>query len=90
MKPSNLAPHPIHPNHFLLHALNAILVFGLGIAADVAIVHYLHNQPKTVVWQGGEVQEGFILSHQPLPDTNSPVNLGIASDGTLVWRVPKP
>jgi hypothetical protein len=79
-------PHPIHPTHFLLHALNFVLVFCAGVAADVAVVHHLAHQPQTVRWVGGEIQEGYVAPAPRLPGTNQLVEIGMTERGQCVWR----
>lgn len=75
----------IHSGHYFLHFAAGLIVFLAGIAADVTIVHWLHNRPHTVRWQNGETQTGWRRKDQEFNKTNI-FEFGMTEDGSLVWR----
>lgn len=83
----NKTPYKVHFKHHLLHSLWSVLVFASGIGADVGIMDYKHSRPKSVLWQDGTRQVGFVMPKNTLPPQGTPVQLGVAEDGMIVWRV---
>ena len=75
----------IHWKHYVIHGIHATIVFLLGVAADLAIVHHLHSRPIAVRWESGETQTNFIPS-SVLPATNQPIQIGWTENGYPVWR----
>jgi hypothetical protein len=86
------------PPHFFRHLISGLIVFALGLVADVTIVEIIHNRKHTVVWANGEVQRDFTLGM----NTNSPaaadgngngtngLELGYLDNGQIVWRIARP
>ena len=72
-------------NH-VLHFFWAIVVFGLGVLADIGVVEYLHHRPHRVVWQSGDVQTNYYSHAQTLPPTGTRIEIGAVDDGSLTWR----
>jgi hypothetical protein len=79
---------PLHGGHFLLHFLSGVIVFALGIGADMWLLDHRQPRPLDVRWAGGEFQPGVLLTNFPLTNFSG-VEEGAADNGTLVWR-PKP
>ena len=84
---------PIRPGgtlkpHHIRHLITGTLVFLLGIAANEALVYLRQHAPKQVRWTATELQPDYALP-TGLPPTNIQVDIGIADDGTVVWRARK-
>jgi hypothetical protein len=65
--------------------ISGTLVFLLGIAANEALMAARRHWPKRVRWNATEIQRDYAIP-AGLPTTNVPVEIGIAEDGTVVWR----
>lgn len=77
--PKTLQPHTIR------HLISGTLVFLLGIAANEALMYWRRHSPRQVRWNATEMQRDYSFPGG-LPPTNVPVDMGIAEDGTVVWR----
>jgi hypothetical protein len=71
--------------HHIRHLISGTLVFLLGIAANEAITCLRRHWPRQVRWTAAEVQRDYSIPNG-LPSTNAQVEMGIAEDGTVVWR----
>lgn len=82
---------PIRPTktiqaHHIRHLISGTLVFLLGIAANEALMYLRRHSPRRVRWTATEMQTDYALPNA-LPPTHVQVDMGIAEDGTVVWRV---
>jgi hypothetical protein len=80
-------PKTIQPHH-IRHLISGTLVFLLGIAANETLMCLRRHWPKRVRWTRTETQLDYSIP-AGLPSTNVQVEMGIAEDGTVVWRVRK-
>ncbi len=78
-------PKTIQPHH-IRHMITGTLVFVLGIAANEGITYVRAHWPRHVRWSPAETQHDYLVPNG-LPGTNMQVEMGIAEDGTVVWRV---
>ena len=76
----------VHFVHHLLHLAYGSAVLGLSVLVHVLISHHIQNTAKTVHWDAGEIETNFIIHpvHQ-----QGLVQIGVAEDGTVVWRIKK-
>ena len=74
--------------HHIRHLVSGSLVFLLGIAANETLMYLRRHAPKQVRWTATELQPDYALP-TGLPATNVQVDMGIAEDGTVVWRARK-
>ncbi len=84
---------PIRPQstikpHHIRHIISGTLVFFLGIAANETLMFLRRHAPRRVRWNPTETQPDFSVPAS-LPATNVQVDMGIAEDGTVVWRTHK-
>src|SRR5262245_1461558 len=81
------------PPHFFRHIISGIIVFSLGLVADVTIVEIIHNRKHTVIWANGEIQRDYIFhASTTSPDftaTNG-VEIGYLDNGQITWRTAQP
>jgi len=77
-------PRTLQPHH-IRHLISGTLVFLLGIVANEGLMHLRRHSPKQVRWTATETQPDYLIP-AGLPATNAQVDMGIAEDGTVVWR----
>jgi len=77
-------PRTLQPHH-IRHIISGTLVFLLGIAANEALMYLRRHSPRQVRWTATESQRAYWLPNG-LPATNVAVEMGVAEDGTVVWR----
>ena len=76
----------VHPVHYLMHIASGLIVFLLGLCADVYIVERIRNQPRATLWIGGRVETNVVIS-QGLPNSST-IQVGLRQDGAIIWRDP--
>jgi hypothetical protein len=72
--------------HHVRHLLTGSLVFIMGIAANETLVILKRRIPRTVQWNQNDIQHDYVVPIG-LPPTNRMIDVGVADDGTIVWRV---
>ena len=77
-------PKTLKPHH-IRHMISGTMAFLLGVAANEALLYLRRHWPRQVRWTGTEIQRDYSLPGA-LPLTNVQVEMGIAEDGTVVWR----
>jgi hypothetical protein len=77
-------PKTFQPHH-IRHIVSGTLVFLLGIAANEMLMYLRRHWAKQVRWNTTEVQRDYAIP-SGLPPTNVAVEMGIAEDGSVVWR----
>ena len=77
-------PKTLQPHH-IRHIISGTLVFLLGIAANEALTYLRRHSPRLVRWTATEMQRDYSIPGG-LPPGNVQVEMGIAEDGTVVWR----
>jgi hypothetical protein len=82
---SPIRPMKTFQPHHLRHLISGTVVFFLGIAANEFLTYVRRTWPRTVHWGTHEIQRNYRIP-SALPPTNVPVDVGIAEDGTIVWR----
>jgi hypothetical protein len=80
-------PKTLKPHH-IRHIISGMLVFLMGIAANEALTYVRRHWPRHVRWNASEMQKDYSIPGG-LPPTNVQVEMGIAEDGTVVWRARK-
>ena len=65
--------------------ISGTLAFLLGVATNEMLLYLRRHWPKHVRWTASEVQRDYSMP-AGLPGTNVVVDMGIAEDGTVVWR----
>jgi hypothetical protein len=68
--------------------ISGTMAFLLGIAANEGLLYLRRHWPKQVRWTPAEIQSDYYMPNG-LPATNVLVDMGIAEDGAVVWRVRK-
>lgn len=76
--------------HVARHFISGVIIFGLGLAADVWISRYLANRPLAVRWPEGITNEFLAARRLPTNAGDLSIQFGLAEDGRAVWRVAKP
>lgn len=87
-KPNDKVHRDVSPFHYMLHAINALVVTIVCVAFDVVIVKTFDNQAKPVRWQSQETQQ-FKPEKFALPGPTNKIELGFREDGSIVWRLAK-
>lgn len=77
----------IHPKHYILHGITALVTFAFAVSADIVIIEYSHHKDHRVQWQDGTVSDHYEIKHLGLPSGTNLVQVGMADNGQLVWRV---
>jgi hypothetical protein len=77
-------PKTFQPHH-IRHIVSGTLVFLLGVAANESLMYLRRHWAKQVRWNATEVQRDYSIP-SGLPATNVDVEMGIAEDGSVVWR----
>jgi hypothetical protein len=65
--------------------ISGTLAFLMGVATNEALGYLRRHWPRQVRWTTHEVQRDYSVP-SGLPPTNVQVQMGIAEDGTVVWR----
>ncbi len=71
--------------HHIRHLISGTVVFLMGIAANEAGMYLHRHWPRQVRWTTTEVQHNYAIP-AGLPVTNVQVEMGLAEDGSVVWR----
>lgn len=73
----------VHPVHWIMHGCTALIVFCLGVVADVYIAERIRNQPRRVYWGAGQMQTNYINTNTVT--FSEKVRFGFREDGHVLW-----
>lgn len=72
------------------HLLSGLIVFALGVGADIGIVEWLHHRHHKVKWLvPAPVVEDYVVQTNVFSGPEQVYDIGVLDDGTVVWRLKK-